>query len=201
MVDAVDDAGGPRWLSSYYGKTQSECEISLRRRDNVTNWSYVIMAAAVGTYAGFFAGDSGVPSLGRLGLAAGALIVLSRFFVMSAIAYGYYQRARYFRERIEKHWIWGEPTLDEITSDIRAYDHQRSMPPGMRGLIEGQVRSGAVITIIVPVILLGIEMFREQGLGHCMILACLGGYAALEIRNYRSYGQIRPPPGRAGAAA
>ena len=190
----MDEGSGPRWLSSYYGRTQSDCEISLRRRDNVTNWSYVVMAALVGTYAGFFAGNSGVPPLGWLGLVAGATIVLTRFFFMSAIAYGFYQRSRYFRERIERHWMRGAPTLEQIVSDIARYDHGRSAPPVVRRLLVGQVKSGSVIALVVPSILLLHEMSLHQGWEHCMVLVCLIAYAGLEGFNYARYGQIHPPP-------
>ena len=47
----MDEGRGPAWLTSYYERTQADSAISFRRRDNVTNWSYGIMAAAVGAYA------------------------------------------------------------------------------------------------------------------------------------------------------
>lgn len=193
MVAAVDKAKSPRWLFAFYRRTQADADTSLRRRDNATNWSYVVMAAVVGTYAGFFADGSGVPPLGRFGLVAGALIVLSRFFFMSAIAYGFYRRSRYFRDRIEKHWIGGAPSLKEITSDIAKYEHERSAPPAGRGPFAAQVRSGAVITLVAPSILLLYELSLGHGWEHCLILAGLAGYAALEAFNYATYGQIHPP--------
>ena len=190
---AVGKAKSPRWLFAFYRRTQADADTSLRRRDNATNWSYVVMVAVVGTYAGFFADGSGVPPLGRFGLVAGALIVLSRFFFMSAIAYGFYRRSRYFRDRIEKHWIGGDPTLGEITSDITRYEHERSAPPAGRGPFAAQVRSGAVITLVAPSILLLYELSLGHGWEHCLILAGLAGYAALEAFNYATYGQIHPP--------
>lgn len=194
----MDKTGGSRWLLAFYRRTQADADVSLRRRDNATNWSYVVMAAVVGTYAGFFADGSGVQPLGRFGLVAGALIVLSRFFFMSAIAYGFYQRSRYFRTRIEKHWMAGTPSLEEIASDITRYEHGRSAPPAVRGLLSGQIRSGAIIALAVPSILLLYEMSLEHSWERCLILVGLVVYAALEAFNYASYGQIHPPRGGGG---
>ena len=188
----------PRWLFAFYRRTQADADVSLRRRDNATNWSYVVMVAVVGTYAGFFADGSGVPPLGRFGLVAGSLIVLSRFFFMSAIAYGFYRRSRYFRDRIEKHWIGGAPSLKEITSDIARYEHGQSAPPAGRGLLAAQVRSGAVIALVVPSILLLYELSLGHGWERCLILVGLVVYAALEAFNYAMYGQIHPPRGGGG---
>ena len=189
----MGEGRGPAWLLAFYRRTQADADTSLRRRDNATNWSYVVMVAVVGTYAGFFADGSGVPPLGRFGLVAGALIVLSRFFFMSAIAYGFYRRSRYFRDRIEKHWIAGDPALEEITSDITRYEHGRSAPPAGCGPFAAQVRSGAVITLVAPSILLLYELSLGHGWEHCLILVGLVVYAALEAFNYATYGQIHPP--------
>lgn len=192
-MEAVDEGRGPRWLYAFYERTQADAAISLRRRDNATNWSYVVMAAVVGTYAGFFADGSNVPPLGRFGLVAGAMIVLSRFFFMSAIAYGFYRRSRYFRDLVEKHWIAGDPTLEKIASDITRYEHGRSAPPAKRGLLAAQVRSGAVIALVVPSILLAYELSLGQGWERCLIIAGLVVYGALEAHNYATYNQIHPP--------
>ena len=190
----MDDAGGPRWLRSYYERMLSESEISLRRRDNVTHWSYVIMAAAVGTYAGFLADGSNVPSLARLGLVAGAMVVLVKFFFMSAIAYGYYQRWRHFRKQIERHWMHGKPTLDTIISEIGTYDHGRALPPTIRGIFRGQVVSGAYIPAAVLLIPLAIELYQGRGWEQCLAVLGLVVFFFVELRSYRSYDQVQPAP-------
>lgn len=195
---AADEGRGPRWLFAFYERTQADADVSLRRRDNATNWSYVVMAAVVGTYAGFFADGSGVPALGRFVLVAGALIVLTRFFFMSAIAYGFYRRSRYFRDRIEKYWIAGIPALEEITLAITRYEHGRSAPPASRGLLAAQLRSGAVIALAAPSILLLYELSLGHGWERCLIVMGLVVYAALEACNYATYGQIHPPRGGGG---
>lgn len=190
----MDDAGGPRWLRSYYERMLSESEISLRRRDNVTHWSYVIMAAVVGTYAGLFADGSGVPALGRLALVAGAMVVLVKFFFMSAIAYAYYQRWRHIRKQIERHWMHGKPDLGTIVSEIGTYDHGRTLPPTIRGIFRGQVVSGALIPVAVPLIPLAIELHQGRGWEQCLVVLGLTVYFFLELRNYKSYDQVQPAP-------
>lgn len=127
--------GRPTWLASYHVRTQADAAISFRRRGNATSWPCGIMAAAAGAYAGFFADGAPAPQLGGLGLVAGALIVLVRLFFMSATAHAFYQRSRHIRKRIERRWTHGTPTLGAITSDIDLYDHGRSLPPTMRGVL------------------------------------------------------------------
>ena len=65
-------------------------------------------------YTGFFADGSFVIPLGRFGLVAGVLFVLTRFFFQSMIAYGYFIRGRYLRTRIEEYWMNGKPTLRKM---------------------------------------------------------------------------------------
>ena len=190
----MDDKKGPRWLLSYYERMQSESAISFRRRDNVTNWSYVIMAAVVGTYAGFFADASNVPPLGRLGLVAGALIVLTKFFFMSAIAYAFFQRWRHLRKQIEKHWMSGTPTLDEIVSEIGLYDHGRALPPTVRGIFKGQAASGAYIPVLVPIIPLAYELHLGHGWEQCLVVLGLAAFVFVEVLSYRSYDQVHQAP-------
>jgi len=136
------------WLSNYYQRIQSDCITSFERRDRVTNWSYTILAVVIAAYAGFFADGTFVTPLGRFGLVSGALFVLIRFFFTSMIAYVYFLRGRYFRTRIEQHWIDNYPTIDEIKKDIKKYDHGKSQPETGRNPFMGQVKSGFFLILI-----------------------------------------------------
>ena len=141
------------------------------------------------------------PRWAGFGLVAGALVVLTRFFFMSSIAYGFYQRSCHFRTQIEKHWMHGKPTLDAIISEIDMYDHGRAMPPTARGVLRGQVVSGGAIALAVPLILLSYELYLGHSWAHCMILVGLVAYAALEAISYKSYDPMRRPPCAGGSTA
>lgn len=179
------------WINQYYTRIQNDCTLSIERRDRVTNWSYAILAAVIAAYVGFFADGTFVTSLGRFGLVAGVLFVLIRFFFTSMIAYGYFLRARYFRTRIEKHWMNNEPTLDKIKQDIEKYDHGKSMPPTERNRLMGQVKSGFLLILIIPTIPLAIEFYLGITWEYFVIVGALIVYILLEKHNFNKYDQMQ----------
>ena len=178
------------WITSYYIRIQSECELSIGRRDKITRLCYIVLAAGIAIYVSFFADSSFVPPLGRFVLVVGILIVLVRFFFQSMIAYGYFLRGRYLRERIEKYWMYGSPSLDEIKDAITAYDHGKAMPKTTRSLIKGQIAFGFGLIFIVAIILLIIELSFEQSWNHCLVLSGLVGYVSWEIIAFKRYDQV-----------
>jgi len=191
IPDKKQPQNNSNWINQYYYRIQNDCTLSIERRDRVTNWSYVILAAVIGAYVGFFADGTFVTSLGRFGLVAGVLFVLIRFFFTSMIAYGYFLRARYFRTRIEQYWMNDEPTLDEIKQDIEKYDHGKSMPPTGRNRFMGQVKSGYILILAIPIIPLAVEYYLGYSWYYCAIVAGLIGYAVLEVYNFKKYDQMQ----------
>jgi len=179
------------WLTNYYSRIQSDCTLSFERRDRVTNWSYTILAAVIAAYVGFFADGTFVIPLGRFGLVSGVLFVLIRFFFQSMIAYGYFLRARYLRTRIEKYWMNGNPSLDDIKKDIENYDHGRSMPNTGRNRVMGQIKSGFILIILIPTIPLGIEFYLGSTWEYFVIVIALGIYVLVEIINFKKYDQMQ----------
>lgn len=71
------------------------------------------------------------------------------FFSMSAIAYGFYQRSRRLRRRIERRWMRGTQTPGTFVSEIFARDRGRALPPTIRGMLTGQA-SRAVVAPAAP---------------------------------------------------
>lgn len=134
----MPDSNHDGWLTNYYGRIQSECALSIERRDKVTRLCYLVLAAGIAIYVGFFANISLIPPLGRFGVIAGILFVLIRFFFQSMIAYGFFVRWRYLREQIERYWMRDKendaPTLKSIKDDIIRYDHSKAMPDTGRNL-------------------------------------------------------------------
>lgn len=187
MSNTNDD----NWLSNYYNRIQTDCTLSFERRDRITNWSYVILAAVIAAYAGFFADGSFVIPLGRFGLVAGVLFVLIRFFFQSMVAYGYFLRGRYLRTRIEKYWMNGKPSLDEIKKDIETYDHGKKIPKTGRNRLVGQIRSGFILILAIPTIPLAIELYLNLNWQYFVIIGLLVAYVLVEIYNFTSYDQTR----------
>jgi len=181
------------WLSNYYQRIQSDCVTSFERRDRITNWSYTILAVVIAAYAGFFADGTFVTPLGRFGLVAGALFVLIRFFFTSLIAYVYFLRGRYFRTRIEQHWMDNSPTIDEIKTDVKKYDHGKSQPQTNRNPFMGQVKSGFFLILIIPLVPLAIEFYIGVKLEYFIIIGALIIYILFERHNFKNYDQVQPP--------
>ena len=187
----MSDSNNKSWLSDYYGRIQGECKLSFERRDRTTHWSYIVLTAVVTAYIGFFADGNFVTPLGRFGLVSGVLLVLIRFFFQSMIAYGYFLKWRYFRTKIEEHWMNGTPSIDEIKQDIVNFDHNKAMPETGRNLFMGQVKSGFILILAIPITLLAIELHLTQTWEYFMILISVGSYFVLESYNFKKYDQVR----------
>ena len=187
----MDNSNETNWLANYYNRIQMDCKISLERRDRITNWSYAMLVAVVAAYVSFFADGSFVTPLGRFGLVSGALFVLIRFFFASMISYGYFLKGRYFRTMIEQYWLCGKPTMDEIKQDIKKFDHGKSMPETDRNLLNGQIKSGFILILIIPVVILLIEYYLNYSCYYWIIVVLLAAYVFLEHYNFKKYDQIQ----------
>ena len=71
----MKDSKDSDWVENYYQRIQSDATLAFERRDNITNWSYTILAAIIAAYVGFFGTGTYVIPLGRFGLIAGAKYV------------------------------------------------------------------------------------------------------------------------------
>ncbi len=111
------------------------------------------------------------------------------------IAYGYLLRVRYLRTQIETYWLGDNPNIDDLKKSMRTYDHGRHMPPIKRNRFwDGEVRSGFIINIAVPVILILNELHiavNPLSSNYCAPLAVVAIYTTLEIINYLRYDQMR----------
>lgn len=179
------------WLARYYDRIVLDCRLSFERRDRTTNWSLVILGALMAIYVGLFVEDSQIESLGRFVLVTVVLFVLVRLFFMSMIAYGFYLRGRYIRTLIEKHWMYGSPDIDQVISGVKMYDHGKSMPDTGRNRFRGELRSGAFLTTVIPLIPLGIELYYYGGFMHCLVAVALALYVVWEVHGFRQYDQMR----------
>lgn len=187
----MNNSNNDEWLSQYYSRIQNDCNISIERRDKVTNWSYTLLAAVIAVYVGFFGDGTFVTPLGRFALVSGVLFVLIRFFFQSMIAYGYFLRARYLRTRIEQYWMSKNPTIDQIKQDISSYDHGRALPKTDRNRLLAQIKSGFILILAIPTIPLAIEFYLGSSWEYFVIVVGLGIYVVLEIVNFQNYDQMK----------
>lgn len=189
----MSDSNTDGWLTNYYNRIQGECALSIERRDKIMRLCYIVLAAGIATYAGFFADGSFITPLGRFALISGILMVLIRFFFQSMIAYNYFLRWRYLRNRLEQYWMKKDdcPSLKEIKDDISTYDHGKTMPNTGRSLIMGQAKSGFVLVLAPVVFLLVLELWLEQSWNYACILVGLVGYVIWEVYTFRGYDQMQ----------
>ena len=85
----------------------------------------------------------------------------------------------------------GTPSIDDIKQDIIRFDHGKAMPETERNIFAGQVKSGFVLILAIPITLLAIELHLAQTWEYFVILACVGGYFVSEYYNFKRYDQMR----------
>ncbi len=85
-----------------------------------------------------------------------------------------------------------KPTSDEIKQDIENFDHGKSMPKTGKNLFVGQIKSGVILILVIPVIPLGIEYHLNYNWHYYVIVASLIGYVILELFNFKKYDQMQP---------
>ena len=85
------------------------------------------------------------------------------------------------------------PTLDELKKNISEYDHGKKLPKLGRNRLVGQIRSGFILILIIPLILIANEFFiqSEISLIHFGLLGRLAVYVVLEIINFVTYDQMK----------
>ena len=181
------------WINTYYSRIQDDYKSSITRRDAVTTWSYSLLAATLGVYFGFFSENLLIQPSWRFALLTGLTIILIRFFFQSMIAYGFILRWRMIKTKIEKYWMQGNPTIDELKKIVEKYDHGKTIPPSGRNRLVGQVRSGFILILIIPVILIINELLiqNEITLFYFGLLGGLTVYVILEIINFVTYDQMK----------
>lgn len=179
------------WLARYYDRIVLDCRLSFERRNRTTHWSFVVLGVMVAIYAGSFVEGSQIGQMGRFGLIAVTLFVMVRLFFMSAIAYGFYLKGRHLRTVIEKHWMHGDPSIEQVISNVTQYDHGRSMPDTGRNRFLSELYSGTLLTTVIPLIPLYIELHSYNDWQHWLIIAILVAYIIWEVYRFRKYDHMQ----------
>ena len=192
----MTDSPDINWISNYYNKIQSEFQISFGRRDNVTNWSYSLVAALFAIYFGFFSESLAVPQFWRYSFVVGMMVILVRFFFQSMIAYGFLQKWIYLKKRIQELWLDKKDVQAEIRNDIQDYDHGKYIPKSRNYLFLGQIRSGFIIIVAIPIILITNEFSILGNNITWEYKAVIIGfiiYVGLELINFFTYVKVKEP--------
>lgn len=185
----------PSWLIEYYKRLQGDYQSSFVRRDNVTNRTYTLLLAFLAVYFGFFSANLLAQPLWRYSFVVGILVIMIRFFFQSMIIYGFILRYRYLKMRIESHWLEDGPTVDEIKKDMLRYDHGGIFPPtGRSRLWDGQIRSGFILNLIIPLILIANELNLVSGATpniYLWIMIFLIIYVITEVINFITFDRVK----------
>lgn len=191
MSGDLDKTG---WLQSYYALLQPSYDYSLKKKDTLTNWSLTILVALIGLYFGIQSEDILDNDLKFL-VVTGFLIILIQFFGNSLISYAYLRKWRHLKNSIDKHWMTGKPTHDDIVKDIDTYDINESTPVGITDMILAQLRAGFAIILGGPAIIWTIELLRITTLSqyHVVAFAILAGFIVWEIYTLKTYDKIKKP--------
>jgi hypothetical protein len=171
------------WLKDYHARVTSEYNISMERKDKVTDWSIGILFVTLVAYAELL--REAVPSLWRISLIVGLLCVIMRLFNNSCLAYGYLKKWRYLLDRIEKHWMDNVPSEKELREDINTYHFQNKITERTVYFIKCQLIAGFLILFLIPFAMLGYELINFRQTEQTLIpIVFLIVYFSYEIYNF-----------------
>ena len=144
-------------LKTYYEKLQSEYTYSLKKKDTLVNWSLMALLAFMSVYFNIIKMD--VINEIKILFTIGILIILIQFFVNSMLAYGYLRKWRKIMTGIEKYWMDKSYSYEEITEDIREYDHNGKLSITWKDMIWAQLLSGFLIILLTPIFFIIYEIY------------------------------------------
>ena len=185
------------WLKQYHSRLQSEYELSMKKKDTLTNWSLTILLATIGLYFGQFVGITNFESESRFALVIGTLIIQIQFFVNSMLAYGFLKKWRYLKERIEKYWAGDDIKMEDIKNEITGIDHGRRMKTSWKDMIWAQLRAGFLLILSAPILLAVSEIYRASVITnyHYLVLGALVAFLIWQVLisiNYDQFKKVKP---------
>ena len=171
---------------------QSEWERAVNKKDALTYWSLVILLG-IGTIYFGAATDFQIVGWEKLALIIGTLIILIQFFVNSLLVYGFMKKWMHLREAIEKYWLDGKPTVDQIKQEVKKYDHGRELPVTVTRLVWGQLRAGFLPILVAPIIIATYELYKtpQLGYGHFVVFLILGLFLVWQTLIFARYDQLK----------
>lgn len=143
------------WLNDYHSRITEEYKFSMERKDRVTDWAIGIFFVTLVAYAELLRQD--VPSIWRIALIVGLLSFIMRLFANSCLAYAYLKKWRYLLDSINKHWIKGQPSQNELNADIEKLHFSRGTTEKASYFIKSQLKAGFILLFIFPIFILVFE--------------------------------------------
>ena len=147
-------------LKTYYEKLQSEYTYSLKKKDTLEKLvTYGTFSINMSVYFNIIKMDviNEIKILFTIGTLL--LIILIQFFVNSMLAYGYLRKWRKIMTGIEKYWMDKSYSYEEITEDIREYDHNGKLSITWKDMIWAQLLSGFLIILLTPIFFIIYEIY------------------------------------------
>jgi len=156
----------------------------MNRKDRVLDWSIGILFVALVAYAELLSNQQ--PSIWRVYLLVGLSCFIMRLFVNSCLAYAYLKKWRHLLDFIEKHWMIGKSSLDDVKKEIERYHYTSRTTERRRYFIKHQLVGGFLLLFIVPFFLLFFELYSNppQDLKIILPLSFLVGYYVYEAIIY-----------------
>jgi len=161
-----------------------EYKFSMERKDRVLDWSIGILFIALVAYVELLRYQ--LPSIWRIYLIVGLLCFIMRLFSNSCLAYAYLKKWRHLLDFIEKHWMIGKSSLDDVKKEIERYHYTSRTTERRRYFIKHQLVGGFLLLFIVPFFLLFFELYStpHQDLKIILPLSFLVGYYVYEAIIY-----------------
>lgn len=151
------------WLREYYQKAAEDKNVDLQRKDSFTNWALVSVLGLLAVYGQF---PDQQPSFVLIAVTALAIALVTRFYVHSCISYANIRKLNTIIIDIEKHWMEGKPSIDEIKKLIRTHGQLRWSSVSRWKVARTQMKAGFLLLFIAPIAVLIYEMTRYvSGLG------------------------------------
>ena len=152
----------------------------MERKDKVLDWSIGILFVAIVAYAELLSNNQ--PSIWRVYLLVGLSCFIMRLFSNSCLAYAYLKKWRYLLDFIEKHWMNGKSSLDDVKKEIEKYHYSPRTTEKRSYFIKHQLIGGFLLLFSVPFILLLFEFSIKPPKGLELIpIFILFGYYIYEI--------------------
>jgi len=145
-----------KWLKEYYSRISEEYRFSLNRKDTLTYWALTAVFVMLAAYVELLRFKES--SLWRISLLAATVCLLVRFFIHSCLAYAYLKKWRFLLEQIEKHWMTGKPSLNNIRQNINKYHHTPRTTVTRWYLIKAQLKAGFFLVFLIPSLLILFEI-------------------------------------------
>jgi len=181
-----------------------EKNVNLQRKDSYTNWALVTLLGFMAIYGQLFL--ISLPAFITFTILVICLILIFRFYLRSCISYADIRRQNRIRRAIERHWMYGKPSLNRVKAPIKLFDHECWSVNSLGRTLRSQLKAGFIVLFLAPIIALcwetinlHIQFFSflvplETLLFSYAILAFLMIYLVLELIAVKRHKPLQQKP-------